>query len=301
MENNERYVTTSLELNLFFARIMKEHAIFLKAGFTPVDAPFAKRAEFFKQEFEKLLCSAIRISDCVISKQALCSGEFFTKSTARAEQQTMRYTGICINTDLTVMEARLCPGENITVTQELCRQVKQLNCNALRLLDGLIAFKENVLCDVLSCKMFTMNYPLLIEHIIREAQQYRSILCDLDKGVECCCKPAQDPQPFWNQIMMEHALFIRGSLDPCENALIETADGFAKDYARLLASCGEQQSRADNGNAPSIDETVKFRDFKAAGAKGIEECKIRSVILPLLADHVLREANHYLRLLGECS
>ena len=34
------------------------------------------------------------------------------------------------------------------------------------------------------------------------------------------------------------------------------------------------------------------------GAKGISGCKIRSVILPLLADHVLREANHYIRLLS---
>lgn len=33
--------------------------------------------------------------------------------------------------------------------------------------------------------------------------------------------------------------------------------------------------------------------------KGIEECKIRSIILPLLADHVLREANHLIRLLNE--
>ena len=47
----------------------------------------------------------------------------------------------------------------------------------------------------------------------------------------------------------------------------------------------------------SLMETMKFRDFKAAGTEGIEQCKIRSVILPLLADHVLREANHYIRLL----
>lgn len=46
-----------------------------------------------------------------------------------------------------------------------------------------------------------------------------------------------------------------------------------------------------------MTETIRFRDFKAAGTKGIEECKIRSLILPLLADHVLREANHYIRLL----
>ena len=45
--------------------------------------------------------------------------------------------------------------------------------------------------------------------------------------------------------------------------------------------------------------TQKFRDFKQAGVEGIEICKIKSIILPLLADHVLREANHYLRLLED--
>ena len=47
----------------------------------------------------------------------------------------------------------------------------------------------------------------------------------------------------------------------------------------------------------TLEETVKFRDFKAAGTQGIQQCRIRSIILPLLADHVLREANHYIRLL----
>ena len=36
---------------------------------------------------------------------------------------------------------------------------------------------------------------------------------------------------------------------------------------------------------------------KRASVDGIASCKIRSIILPLLADHVFREANHYLRLL----
>ena len=49
----------------------------------------------------------------------------------------------------------------------------------------------------------------------------------------------------------------------------------------------------------TLQETMKFHDFKKAGVKGINECKVRSVILPLLADHVLREANHYIRLLKE--
>lgn len=46
-----------------------------------------------------------------------------------------------------------------------------------------------------------------------------------------------------------------------------------------------------------LETTEQYRDFKAAGTEGITGCEIRSVILPLLADHVLREANHYLRIL----
>lgn len=48
----------------------------------------------------------------------------------------------------------------------------------------------------------------------------------------------------------------------------------------------------------TLETTEKYRDFKAAGTEGITGCSIRSVILPLLADHVLREANHYLRILN---
>ncbi len=49
----------------------------------------------------------------------------------------------------------------------------------------------------------------------------------------------------------------------------------------------------------TLEETLKYRDFKLAGTKGINDCEIRSIILPLLADHVLREANHYIRILEQ--
>ncbi len=31
--------------------------------------------------------------------------------------------------------------------------------------------------------MFTMNYPLLIEHIIREAKLYRTFICNAENGI----------------------------------------------------------------------------------------------------------------------
>lgn len=181
-------------------------------------------------------------------------------------------------------------------------KVRELNQCALQLVSNLIEFKKWVLNQVLTCNMYTVNYPLLLDHIIREAELYKKYIKNLESDCEKEQESMQEVELFWNQIMMEHAFFIQGLLDPTEIELIDTADDFAKEYARLIADARDMNERTFRSVTNDIkEETLKYRNFKAAGAKGINECKIRSLIVPLLADHVLREANHYLRILSECN
>lgn len=302
MNNTQEYIVSSLELHLFFARIMKEHALFLKAGFPPVNAGQARMAESLLRQFESLLSRAVALSGGVVRCSVLRSGEVFTPFTGRAEQQTQRLTGISIDRSVTARESCLrcrdC-GDTLCVPSGLFFQVRRLNQEGLRLVNRIIAFKERLLREVDSCCLFTANYPLLIEHILREAQLYRAYLLRLEGREDCSCQDLRDSELFWNRIMMEHALFIRGLLDPTEEDLIGASNGFAQDYKRLLSAsaAANDKMRACAGGA--LELTRKFRDFKQAGVEGIEACKIRSLILPLLADHVLREANHYIRLLEE--
>ena len=139
-----------------------------------------------------------------------------------------------------------------------------------------------------------MNYPLLIEHILREAKLYKQFVEQLERGGDLSECSMKETECFWNQIMMEHAQFIRGLLDPCETELFCAADNFAKEFCKLL-ECSRNAQKAQLPD--SLTQTVRFRDFKTSAVQGIQQCKIRSIILPLLADHVLREANHYIRLL----
>ncbi|WP_330648083.1 DUF2935 domain-containing protein [Metaclostridioides mangenotii] len=69
-------------------------------------------------------------------------------------------------------------------------------------------------------------------------------------------------------------------------------------YSEIIKKLDQAANTLINSiTGETLDETVKFRDFKESGVKGINKCKIRSIIQPLLADHVLREANHYIRIL----
>lgn len=294
----KNFVTFSIETHLFFARIMKEHALFLEAGFPCKDKDWIEKADYFREEFEKLLKKVVKISDGMVEENVLKSGELVTEFTIPAEKRTQHLTGIPIDSSISEKELKLamgCPMEN---NRQLVQMVHQLNEKAICLLNGLIEFKESILKEVSNGCLFNANYPLLIKHIIREAELYRSTLIGIRQNRRNSCRVLMGKEEFWNRIMMEHALFIRGLLDPSEEQLIGDANEFAMEYKELLEMGDMLNCRAlERLTKKSLKETLKYREFKEAGAKGILECEIASIILPLLADHVLREANHYIRLL----
>lgn len=301
MLSSQEYVVSSLELHLFFARIMKEHALFLKVGFLPPGAGLAREAERFLRQFDALLSRAVALSDCVVRQRVLDAGELVTEFTDCAERQTQRLTGTAIDRSLTARELCLTgrrPDDALRAGSALTAQVRRLNRDGLSLVGGLIRYKMQLLRRLNRCALFTANYPLLVEHILREARLYRENLLRLEGMCSDDIDDLRDSEFFWDRIMMEHAMFIRGLLDPSEEALIDTADDFAGDYRRLLDASAAANDRVLD-SAESLALTKRFRDFKRAGVEGIEDCEIRSIILPLLADHVLREANHYIRLLEE--
>lgn len=289
------FTKLSLETHLFFARIMKEHGLFLEAGFLCVESTWIEKADRFKEKFEDLLRDTVQLANGRVGKEILRSGEVVTEFTLSAEQHTEKLSGVAIDSRITERQQSLKAGN--FDSWESVEAINILNQRSLELLKDFICFKEKILEEVKKGQLFNANYPLLIEHILREAKLYRATIKELQENRNLSYQCMRETEEFWNQIMMEHALFIRGLLDPSETELVKTAHNFAMEYKELLEKARVQDCRAMGLTEEILEETLKYRDFKAAGTEGILECKIASVILPLLADHVLREANHYIRLL----
>jgi hypothetical protein len=301
MLSNNEFVRQSLELNLFFMRIAKEHSIFLEAGFTTRDQPFIEQAEMLKNIFSQMLVETIRMSNGIISQDAANSGELTTDLTIDAERETQFYTNIKIDTNITRLEAALATSSPNEITVGTVRMVEDLNNRAIKAVQQLAGFKSNLLKNVLACRMFTTNYPLLLDHILREAKFYLRMLRMLQSREEFnIAKEAAFQETFWNRIMAEHSKFIRGLLDPTEEKLFDTANDFGKRFDVLTLEA--RKLSEDMGLLPAVTDmslknTVEIRDFKRQGTEGLIQCKIKSIAFPLLGDHVVREANHYIRML----
>lgn len=298
------YVIHSIETNLFFLRIIKEHLIFTIAALTQRDKGMIPQISGTIEKLEDLLEETIRLANGVIPPQALMSGDIISPYTLQAEMTTQYLTGIKINTNITRMEAAI---TNSTVSAQkpmLARSVDMLNQRIIGTLKSVIQAKKTILNNVLSCKMFTTIYPLMLDHVAREAEHYMEHLTTLQSNKDLMETPKDvtNMKEFWDNIMGEHAKFIRGLLDPSEEALINKADGFAHTFTDLTNDTKQvsnnqmyDQEELLHLITRNIDAVTDIRDFKEEGTRGIIDCRIKSIILPLLSDHVLRETNHFLK------
>ena len=100
--------------------------------------------------------------------------------------------------------------------------------------------------------------------------------------------------------MAEHSKFIRGFLDPTEEELFHIANAFGHEFDQLTREAIEAMNSTipfEEVTENSLRATKAIRNFKTQATEGLLNCNIRSIIIPLLGDHTLREANHFLRLL----
>ncbi|MGQ0546535.1 MAG: DUF2935 domain-containing protein [Betaproteobacteria bacterium] len=100
---------------------------------------------------------------------------------------------------------------------------------------------------------------------------------------------------FWNDIMMEHALFFTMLMPGPENeALRKQAEEFQRIFAAQLQQAGA--IRPDNYtafNQRTIDSVKRFSDYKKQARQQQLGGKIRTLVWPLFFEHTAREADRF--------
>ncbi|WP_150271477.1 DUF2935 domain-containing protein [Paenibacillus tepidiphilus] len=186
--------------------------------------------------------------------------------------------------------------------------IREFNIEVHTAVSHIWVFKRKVLGLILQCKLPGQNnFPLLVDHVSREANYFRNRLEELNNGtLEPLHDAIIDENVFFLKIMADHAKFISHLLDPSERKLVEQAREFSHDFDMLLFQAIDLSSmRPQSQTVPLLSQFVdenkvsveSLRDFKRTARDLIAECRIKSIIHPLLADHVYREAEHFLFIL----
>jgi hypothetical protein len=188
------------------------------------------------------------------------------------------------------------------------RQVQAFNTEVYQAAASIYGYKRKVLDLTLRCQIRgSNNYPLLIDHVSREAAYFANRLKELNEGK---LAPAPDAvieeNVFFLKIMADHAKFIGHLLDPSERKLVDQAREFSHDFDQLLFQAVDlDYMRPQSETKPILSQflnqnkvsVASLRDFKKTARDLIEACRIKSNIHPLLADHTFREAERFLEII----
>ncbi len=182
--------------------------------------------------------------------------------------------------------------------------IKHFNNHVYQAATSIWAFKRKVLGLILRCKIHSNNYALLVDHTSREAAYFANRLKELNEGkLKPLPKAIIKENVFFLKLMADHAKFIGHLLDPSERKLVQQAREFSHDFDQLLFQAVDLESMSPHSETKPIltrflddnrTSLVALRNFKKSAKELIEECKIKSNIHPLLADHVFREAERFL-------
>lgn len=295
----EYYIRESLELNLFWTRIIKEHFIFMQANLMCKDVTYIQQAEEFKCLFEGFLYQTIRLAKGHIGSEVLLSGELLTDKTLLAEQKTVGLTGIAIGIPITVEESNLTPGT--VLGPELAANISALNKQILVCAYSVAEFMEKVYQDVIHCRLYTTKMPSIYAHQRRETLNYITLLRRLQnhQWLDPYSSIAET-EKFWNYNMMVHAEAMRQQLDFSERAMIKKANDLAQRFHQLVSKFPDDKPSISLGQMTSESRraVLAIRDFKAASTDMLLACQLKGVMSALLTDHLLRETNYYLRIIS---
>jgi len=172
--SDREFIKQSLDINLFFLRIMKEHAYFLDISLPEKYEDIKKEAKLFINIFNNLLIKTVHLSQGVVGLE----NYMVTEYTLNAEKASELLTGAPIDRNITRLQMQL-GNKNTQYNPMLVQNVYMLNCKILEEVRQMIYYKTNLLNSILSCKVFSTNYPSLVEHLVEEAQSYYNILIKL--------------------------------------------------------------------------------------------------------------------------
>jgi len=159
-----------------------------------------------------------------------------------------------------------------------------LNQATVESIKPLIELKQSILDSQNAGKVHTLIWPTFLEHAIHEAQRGSARLARLASGDVTLTYI--EVLEFWTEMMSDHAALLAHLLDPKEADLIATA---LDTSAQFKGYRNNVQSKGLRG-VQVLTAAEELIDFETATQTGVNLGTIRSIIPPMLADHVRREA-----------
>lgn len=164
---------------------------------------------------------------------------------------------------------------------------REINGRALALAIDTKSFLSHVYDRLAKGQWIGWLWPLFIDHIRREGDYFIDVMQHKAHDAESTCKT-------WIVFMAEHAAFAAHLLDPTEAQKIRQATTFIGEFERLHGGCNAMNEQLLTMTAKAGKELDTY-----FASLGVGSAQLKSIIHPVLAEHVVREGRRFLGIVDQ--
>ena len=245
------------------------------------------------RKYQDLFKKILSFSNNKVSKEFINSNVLYTPYTKDLELNTIKYFDIGLDLSITLECLKLTPG-NIALEDltEIDKYMEEL----LGLLEGSTNILNNIDIYIKEKNMFLMIYPLVVEHIINENNILKDTLERLLKQVGSDPTYVYTLEYYYTSFLKEHSLLIRNLINPLKDKEVETSNKYYNLYNILLNDFNNEVSpySLDSIYNKCINITNSFKSFLDETINITIKNPSNFMIVPIILDHILREANSYI-------
>lgn len=283
MPNGPESVTELLREIWFWSAVFHDHAAFIHDNLAPDQAQPIGWSDQFRKAFTHVHAEARRLAEA-----------------AGIPGPAGSYALTGRPTDLPLAGLQ---GQGLL---QLEQEAERLSRGLVEGITALRAFKEQLIQQKLACSVKLGLGPSLLNHMVIEAGEAMRVLSRRQEGDLGPPSPAQEAlhqHLIWLPDAAGHAAVLHGDLDGTEAELLKETCDFKRifDGMHLKAQeldamlrvaprmVGALRRLTDNAMA----QIAVFRAFLAELREHLENCEVLGRLVPLLADHMLREELYY--------
>ena len=245
------------------------------------------------KKYQDLFKRILSFSNGKVSKDFLSSNVLYTSYTRDLELDTIKYFDIGLDPSITLDCLKLTSGNmELLNLKEVDKYMEEL----LELLDKSTNILNNINIYIKDNNMFLTIYPLVIEHMINENKLLKDTLERLLKRVGTDPTYVYSLEYYYSLFLKEHSLLIRNLMNPQKSKEIETCNKYYDLYNSLLNSFNNEVSpySIDGIYNKCMNITNRFKDFLEDAINMTIKSPSNFMVVPIILDHLLREANSYM-------
>lgn len=281
MADPQARVAEALRENWFWSGVFRDHMTFVTDNLAPSEDATIRWAQSFRRNFAQLNSQAE-----TLAQEAGIAGPAGAYAAAEppAESPLAGLQGMEL-------------GRYET-------QARQLSREMLATIQSVKGFKEDLIQKKLECKVKLGLAPSLLAHMVVEAEEGQRALSSVRESAPL--PPALEAlhhHLVWLPDAAGHAAALHGGLDATEEQLLETTADFKQVFNGLHIKSLELYSMLRVAprmvgaltrlNRDAMGKIEVFRAFLLEMREHLEGCEILGSLVPLFADHMLREELYY--------